>query len=115
MLTLKSKYPNYQYIFTGHSLRAAMATIFALDSVLEGYVTQTLTSPALITYASPRVGNIYLAHNVMLRVPVIFRIVRSGDPVTHVPPCSLIFSCKNSLNLNKFQKNDKKINVKYLL
>ena len=107
---LKDSYPTYQFIFTGHSLGAAMSTIFALDSVLDGYVVQTAYSPALINYASPRVGNFYFAQNVMLKVPVIFRIVRSGDPITHVPPTE----DKNALNLNKFDQTGNNISRKNL-
>jgi hypothetical protein len=115
LLQLKSKHPTYQYIFTGHSLGGAMSTIFALDSALEGYVNVNYNSPALINYASPRVGNYVFASYVMKHVPVIYRIVRQGDPVVSVPPCSTslfsIFSkCKNKLGYSGFKNNEKVFN-----
>jgi len=93
---------DYQVIFTGHSLGGAMATIFAVDSVLSGYVPKTASSPLLIAYASPRVGNIHFANKVNLNVPHIFRIVRDGDPVTSVPPCAYFGKCQNKLNVDFF-------------
>jgi hypothetical protein len=102
LLLLKKAYPAYQYIFTGHSLGGAMSTIFAVDSVLDGYVAKTATSPALINFASPRVGNFVFASYVMLNVPVIFRVVRDGDPVVSIPPCSYVMKCSNGLGKEKF-------------
>jgi hypothetical protein len=102
LVDLNKRFPGYQNIFTGHSLGAAMATIFALDSVLDGYVTKTDSSPALINYASPRVGNYIFASQVMLNVPVIYRLVRDGDPVVSIPPCSYITRCSNKLGLENF-------------
>jgi hypothetical protein len=110
LLKLKSKYSTYQYIFTGHSLGGAMSTIFALDSVMEKYVKVSSNSPVLINYASPRVGNYVFASYVMKHVPVIYRIVRQGDPVVSVPPCNTsilnVYSkCKNNLGLKSFKNN----------
>ena len=119
LMELQTDYPNYQYIFTGHSLGGAMATLFSLDSVLRGLIKKTDSSPVLITYASPRVGNYILAASVMYYVPIVFRIVNEGDPVTLLPPCSFIFgafgACRNLNTLifsqEKFQEktaSDKK-------
>jgi len=93
---LKIKCPDCQIFFTGHSLGAAMATILSLDGIMSGYVTKTKTSPVLITYASPRAGNFLFAKRVTDQVPIHYRIARSGDPVTHVPPCGIVGKCKNS-------------------
>jgi hypothetical protein len=102
LIELQKKYSDHQFIFTGHSLGAAMATIFALDSVLDGYLTKSKDSPALINLASPRVGNYIFAAHVMYHVPVVFRLVRDGDVVTSIPPCSLIMKCSNKQGLDKF-------------
>lgn len=102
LLELKNKYRDYQYIFTGHSLGAAMSTIFALDSVLNGYVERKENSPVLVNFASPRVGNFYFASQVMLNVPVVQRVVRDGDPVPNLPPCRKRGKCKNKLKMDKF-------------
>ena len=107
LLEQRARNPDYQFIFTGHSLGGAMSTILALDAVLDGYVTQTKRSPLLINFGSPRAGNFYFAQNVLDRVPLIYRIVRKGDPVVSIPPCTLTLGkkCSNSLNLKKFVAN----------
>jgi hypothetical protein len=110
LLKIKSKYFTYQYIFTGHGLGGAMSTIFALDSAMEKYVNVSANSPVLLNYASPRVGNYIFASYVMKRVPRVYRIVREGDPIISVPPCSnsilnIYSKCKNKLRLKSFKNN----------
>jgi hypothetical protein len=110
---LLAKYPKYQYIFTGHSLGGAMSTIFSLDAVLDKYVyVKDGFSPVLLNYASPRVGNFVFAAYVMKYVPIIYRIVRTGDPVVSIPPCGGLLTaimsvavstkCTNGLGLENF-------------
>jgi len=33
-----SEYPDYQYVFTGHSLGAALATMAGTDAILSGWI-----------------------------------------------------------------------------
>jgi hypothetical protein len=105
LVELVKKYPDFQFIFTGHSLGGAMSTLFALDSVLDGYLPVSSSSPALINYASPRVGNYVFASHVMYYVPIVYRLVRNGDPVVSIPPCSYIMKCSNKLGREKFTRN----------
>ena len=50
----------------------------------------------------------------MLNVPIIFRIVRDGDPVPRLPPCRKGRKCKNKLKMKTFPKTAAEIlgNVK---
>jgi len=93
-----SEYRDYQFIFTGHSLGGALATLAALDaSTSEKIPVTSGSSPYLITYGSPRVGNYYFAAAVNNIIPVMFRITHSNDIVPHVPPCAgsmVITTCK---------------------
>jgi len=107
LIDLQKNYPDYQYIFTGHSLGGAMANMLSLDSVLDGYVKRTETSPVMINYGAPRVGNFIFSSYTMLNVPIIFRIVRNGDPVSSVPPCGIIW-CKNDLDMTSFTNDVRK-------
>lgn len=91
-------YPEYQFVFTGHSLGGAMATLFALGAVRNKIVTQSEDSPVLITFGAPRPGNDIFANEVKNNVPIVFRIVRQGDPVAVIPPCKS--DSKNSICLS---------------
>jgi hypothetical protein len=83
----QEQYPDYQFIFTGHSLGGAMATLFSLGAIRNKILTQSEDSPVLITFGAPRPGNDIFANEVMINVPIVFRVVRQGDPVAVIPPC----------------------------
>lgn len=103
--TLYSKYPEYQYIFTGHSLGAAIATIAALDSVKYENLKRTENSPVLITYGQPRTGNDIFANQVMNHIPIIYRVVRQGDFIATYPKCvydKILNVCMGNLPESKF-------------
>ena len=105
LIQLQIEYPDYQYIFTGHSLGAQIATIAVLDSVINKYVKGNDYSPALINYASPRVGNKFFAEVANNKIPVIMRIAVKGDPVIHLPPCfSMLYGL---INKYLFQSENK--------
>jgi hypothetical protein len=98
-------YPDYQYIFTGHSLGAAIASIAALDSVKYGNLIITDISPVLITFGQPRTGNDIFANEVMNYIPIIYRVVRQGDMVASLPMCiygKFLQTCMNNLPDSKF-------------
>jgi hypothetical protein len=102
-------YPDYQIIFTGHSLGGAMATILAWDSVRSNIIKKTATSPLLITYGQPRTGNDVFANDVMKNVSQVYRVVRNGDIVASLVICPMTYFvfgyCKSVLKSHKFDSN----------
>ena len=81
-----SEFSNYQYIFTGHSLGAALTTIAGQDAILSGLLPEN--SVLMYTYGSPRVGNYPLAKNIDEIFAAYYRVVHYQDIVPHIPPCS---------------------------
>ena len=66
---------NKQLLITGHSLNAALATLYA-DRIAD-------TSSACYTFGSPRVGDKKLIDNMNF---TCYRIRNNNDIVTRVPP-----------------------------
>jgi hypothetical protein len=103
--TMYAEYPNYQYIFTGHSLGGAMASIASLVSVKYENLRKTENSPVLITYGQPRTGNDIFANEVMNNIPIVYRIVRQGDLIATFPRCLTDYTssyCQSILPDSKF-------------
>ncbi len=65
----------------GHSLGSALATLLALDMV----VNTPYKNLSLITFASPRVGDLHFANFFNNAVPDCERIANIKDVVTHIP------------------------------
>ena len=63
-----------------------MATIFANDAVASKKLNATQTSPMLLTFGSPKIGDEGFVKQVKENIPLIFRVVRRGDPITLLPP-----------------------------
>jgi hypothetical protein len=78
-------FPDFTYIFTGHSLGGALTTLAAFDAVTSGIVNSDQI--LMYTFGSPRVGNGVLAKAIESAVPEIYRLVHWNDLVPHVPPC----------------------------
>jgi len=78
--TLKSKYPSYTVIVTGHSLGAAMATLTAIDLKASG-----MTPLRMFNFGSPRVGNDEFAAWASTDLTDRNRITHYKDMVPHVP------------------------------
>ena len=78
---LKSHFPSYRIVVTGHSLGAAIATLAAADLTTAG-ITVTL-----INFGSPRLGNKQLAAYLTDLIPPErrFRVTHLKDAVPHVP------------------------------
>lgn len=76
-----------QYIFTGHSLGGAMASVTVFDFMQENLIPKSSISPVLITYGQPRAGNYAFSNELMKSVPIVFRIVNDYDLVPSIPPC----------------------------
>jgi triacylglycerol lipase len=74
--------PHKQIIVTGHSLGAALATLFAVD------IKYNLRdkSVSVYTFGSPKVGNADFAKFYNKLVPQTYRVVNSVDIVPNLPP-----------------------------
>jgi len=83
--TAVQAYPDYEFIFTGHSLGAAFATLTAYDSIISNITTKDQS--IIYNFGSPRVGNYIFAQAVQGAVKEIYRVTHWRDPVPHVPPC----------------------------
>ena len=80
-------YPQYEYVFTGHSLGAALATLAAFDALKSGAVLKNQT--ILYNYGSPRVGNFEFSQAVEETISEIYRVIHWKDYVPHVPLCAV--------------------------
>jgi len=79
-------YPDYQYVFTGHSLGAAFATLTAFDMITQNIVPREQS--IMYNFGSPRVGNYILAQAIEETIPELYRVTHWRDLVPHVPPCT---------------------------
>jgi len=77
---LKSQFPSYSVIVTGHSLGAALATLTALDLVNQG-----VSSVRLFNFGSPRVGNDEFVAYVDSKLGDRNRVTHHKDMVVHTP------------------------------
>ena len=81
------KRPRRPTIVTGHSLGAALATLF----VMENDAKRKFDVGSLCTFASPRVGNLQFVH-LFNKLPITsWRIVNQKDVVPKLPPHIPIF------------------------
>ena len=78
-------HPGYQFIATGHSLGAAVATITLYDAVTKNNINADLNEPVLITFGQPRTGNEAFVKDFNTKIKNIIRVVRDGDIVVSVP------------------------------
>jgi hypothetical protein len=81
----RTTFRNYKFIFTGHSLGGALATIAAFDAVTS--YNLPAQQAILYNFGSPRVGNFELASAIEKAVPQIYRLVHWRDLVPHLPTC----------------------------
>jgi len=80
-------HPNYQILFTGHSLGGSMANLFAFSVIYNNIIDINVNQPVLLTFGQPRTGNKEFSKKFMQIFPngLVFRIVRKGDPVPLIP------------------------------
>jgi hypothetical protein len=78
--TLKSTYPDYQVVVTGHSLGAALATLVSVDLINVG-----ISPVRMFNYGSPRVGDTNFANYVNSVIKDRNRITHHKDLVPHSP------------------------------
>ena len=77
-------HPDYQFIFTGHSLGASVSSVILYDAINRNYIKKT-NNPALIGFGMPRTGNKNWVTDFNSKVKNILRVVRDGDIVTSIP------------------------------
>jgi predicted lipase len=81
--SLLVQYPSYKLVITGHSLGGAMATICAMDLV---YNRKIKTLPFLVTFGSPRVGDLQFSQAFSkMYTDRSWRVTNQHDIVPHVP------------------------------
>jgi hypothetical protein len=110
------KYEEFkQYIFVGHSLGGAMASIALFDLVRQGKlapVTSGIKSPVLITYGQPRTGNYMFANELSKYAPIIFRHVNDNDLVPGIPECQrLTKKCVNEFSKTSIDSSETNYNL----
>ena len=69
------------FVVTGHSLGAALATLAAADLAISGF-----QGVQMIHFAGPRVGDPMFARNFNTQVPYASRIINTEDIVPTTPP-----------------------------
>ena len=93
---LRQEYPNYKVCVTGHSLGAALATLFTFQTAVEDRLEGDYIK--CIVFASPRVGNFKFVrafHELELAGKIRFlRIVNDKDAIPQMPerPCVPTFA-----------------------
>lgn len=81
ILTLLLQYTNFEIIVTGHSLGAALATLFSFE-----LSKKTTNLIKLVTFASPRIGNYeFKTEFESTKHLVHYRITNNRDIVTAIP------------------------------
>jgi len=81
---LRNSYPDLPFVFTGHSLGAALSTLAAIDVSIS--LNEPPSSMFSITLGSPRVGEINFANATDKIFGASFRMVNQDDIVPHLPP-----------------------------
>ena len=84
--TLKdiNSHPGYQFIFVGHSLGGAVASLELYEAINRKYISQD-NNPALITFGMPRSGNENWVIDFNSKIKNVLRVVRDGDIVASLP------------------------------
>jgi hypothetical protein len=88
-LEAKQRDPDYQIVFTGHSLGGAVAQLAALELRLDG---GPFEGAPQYNYGSPRVGNYVFVRYLMQQDAPDFRVTHYNDFATVFPPVSLGFN-----------------------
>lgn len=78
--SLRTKYPGYSVVVTGHSYGAACGQLLAMELVKNGINVK------LYDYGQPRVGDANYAAFVNTKISEYYRTTHNKDIVPHVPP-----------------------------
>uniref|UniRef100_A0A914Y461 Fungal lipase-like domain-containing protein n=1 Tax=Panagrolaimus superbus TaxID=310955 RepID=A0A914Y461_9BILA len=81
---LKNRFPNYLFIFVGHSIGGAMASLMAATVISTGVLTEDKIT--LFTFGQPRIGDKTFADAFNAMEIKTFRIVHNRDIIPHLPP-----------------------------
>ena len=87
LLTNKTERRQYQFIFEGHSLGGAIATLAAYDYGNKNdkfYKPKYRQLPVLITFGAPVVGNQLFVNILEKKVPIIIRVVKENDSIPYL-------------------------------
>ena len=76
---------NYQIIFTGHSLGAAIGANMIIMASMKNYINKEKNFPILVSYGQPRTGNKYFNEKLNNYTEMIIRNVNDDDLVTQIP------------------------------
>ena len=76
---------NYQIIFIGHSLGAAVGANMLIMASLKNYIKKEKNFPILISYGQPRTGNKFFVNEINNYAEMIIRNVNDNDLVTQIP------------------------------
>ena len=79
-----NKHPTYQFVLTGHSLGAAVASLVLYDAVNRNII-KSANQPALVAYGMPRTGNKNWVVDFNSKIKNVLRVVRNSDVVTNLP------------------------------
>jgi predicted lipase len=87
---LKSRFPSYSVIVTGHSYGASCSQLLAMELEKAGIST------TIYNYGQPRVGDTKYAGFANTIVPNYWRFTHNKDVVPHVPPTEMgyLHSCR---------------------
>jgi hypothetical protein len=79
--------PDFDLLYTGHSLGGAIALIGVTDVLYRLKLKPKRT--ILYTFGSPRAGNSYSAAYLQGAIDIMYRVTHGKDPAVHFPPCFL--------------------------
>ena len=79
------EFPDYQFVFTGFSLGAAVATHAIFDVVSSGLIPGEQV--VMYNFGSPRVGNYAFVEAVQKAVAGVYRVTHWRDMIPHLPLC----------------------------
>lgn len=87
-LQIIRQHPDYQIIFTGHSLGGSTASFAALhEEYYPDFSFRNNRPPVVVTFGQNRFGNWDMIKFLDSHANV-YRVVRKDDIVAHIPPCS---------------------------
>jgi len=103
IIKLKSKYPTYQIITTGHSLAASISQLISME------LSKHNIESSIYNYGQPRVGNQKYAEFVNKKITNYWRFTHNKDMVPHVPPMKEMDYYHSCIEVFQNEKNQTQI------